>query len=117
MVYMQNEMIESLKKDIREGKIWGLKLVKHPCEVIRNNTHGDIFNIVREIVDADDQCFYLRTNCRHADGKAYLYDCEAYYEAFSYYDGDILRSILNIPAAVDEKDAIQITEYEVLRSY
>ena len=133
MVYMQEEMIESLKKDIQEGKIWGLRLIKTPVEVIQDNSYAMMFNVVREITGFDDDKFFLKTKRNvpayyeyknydyqkpggHVSSERY-FDCEAYYQAFSYYDGDILRSILNIPAAVDEKDAIQIAEYEVLKSY
>ena len=83
----------------------------------------------------DDKCFFLKTKLRDPyylkneyNGKDYCMpkhsrplekysDIEGYYTAFNYYDGDILRSTEEFPAAVDPKDAVSITEYEVLWCY
>lgn len=132
---MKKEIQEQLKYDIAKGKIWGLRLVKTPIEAIKTNCYGLIFEESREIVGFDEEKFYLKTRYREPtylpgtfDGKNYavpdyslptdIYsDVEAYYSAFNYYDGDILRAVCKIPAAVNPKDSIKITEYEVIRSY
>ena len=114
MIFVPEGMLEQLKIDINEGKIWGLRLVKSPVAVIEDNKYADMFGIVREIVNPTDDGFSLKTKRNDICGWC---ECEAYYSAFSYYDGDILRAVDNYSAVVDEKDAIQITEYEVLWSY
>lgn len=132
---MRKEMQEELKKDVESGMIWGLRLVKTPVEAIKNNTCAMMFEESRPISGFDEKCFYLATRYkdRHYlpgtyDGKNYVLpdysiptdfytEAEAYYSAFDYYDGNILRSTTEITAAVDPKDIIQITEYEVIRSY
>ena len=113
MLYMVKEMQDELMQDIRDGKVFGLKLIKHPVEVIENNRDHEMFGVAREIIAYDDEKFFLRT--KSIAGR-YI-DCEGYYSAFNYYDGDILRKIEEFPNVVDEKDSIKVTEYEVLRSY
>lgn len=135
MDFMTKEMQEKLKKDIITGKIYGLKLVSTPIEAIRRNQYAKIFEEVRPVVEADDERFILLTRRQEPhylpgtyDGTGHYFadfsipdqkycDAEAYYSAFDYYDGHTLKSIVNIPSAVNEKDRIQITVYEVVRSY
>ena len=122
-----------LKKDIQEGKIWGLRLIKTPVEVIRDNSYAMLFNMVREISGFDDEKFFLRTkqnNPVYYDYKNYDYqkpngyvsgdeycECEAYYRAFNYYDGNILRASEYFSSCINEEDQNQVTEYEVLHIY
>ena len=122
-----------LKKDIQEGKIWGLRLIKTPTEVIRDNSYAMMFNIVREISGFDEKKFFLKTKRNvpsYFDYKNYEYqkpdgyvttdnycECEAYYGAFNYYDGNILRSTQYFPSCINEEDQVQVTEYEVLHIY
>lgn len=136
MKYMPKDMIDELKSDIEYGKIWGLKLVKTPIKVIENNRYSQMFDVSRPITKFDDECFYLKTrrcipHClegTYSGGAKYyepdyaipddIYEeCEAYYSAFNYYDGNTLRSTVEIPNAVNKIDEIKITEYEVIRSY
>ena len=113
MVYMEKKMQDELMQDIQEGKIFGLRLIEHPIAIIQNNVDAEMFGIVREIIDCDKEKFFLKT--KSIAGQ--YFDCEAYYAAFNYYDGDILRKIEEFPNVVDEKDSVKVTEYEVLRSY
>lgn len=134
MIFMQEEMQRDLKKDIQSGKIAALCLVRTNNAVIRDNTYAQMYFVDREVCGFDDEKFYLKTKKMEPhyhtdayDGKNYrkpdyatpdgYFECEAYYAAFNYYDGDILRSVVEIPAAVKDEDRISITEYEVLRSY
>lgn len=135
MKYMPKDMIKDLKSDIKNGKIWGLKLVKTTTEVIQNNCYAQLYLEPREIVSFDDNCFYLKTRINQPHYLSGTYNpvdyyspdysipddiytnAEAYYNAFSYYDGHYLKSIQEIPNAVNANDQIQITEYEVIRSY
>lgn len=133
MNWMQKEMRDQLAKDIQEGKIWGLRLTKTHVDAIRNNAYADIYLIPRKIVKADDEKFYVETRINHPyysqyNGIDYVtphclekteqYElCEGYYDAFDYYDGNYLRGTDYIPAAVNEEDQVQITEYEVLWCY
>lgn len=134
MIFMQEEMQRDLKKDIQSGKIAALRLVKTKNAVIRDNLYAQMYFADREVCGFDNEKFYLKTKKMEPhyhtgayDGKNYrkpdysisdgYCECEAYYAAFSYYDGDILRSVVEIPAAVKDEDRINITEYEVLRSY
>lgn len=135
MNFMQKEMQEELKKDILSGKIYGLKLIKTPIEAIRNNRYSLMFGEIREIVNANETCFYLKTRVMEphylkgtSNGVDYsisdfsiptqnYVNCEGYYSAFENYDGHILQAISEVPNAVNEKDIAQITEYEVIRGY
>lgn len=133
MKYMQKEMREQLMQDIQSGKIWGLKLVKTHVEAIRSNAYADVYLIPREIVKWDNEKFYVKTRRNIPEYKNYngidyvepsckekteeFELCEGYYNAFDYYDGNILRGIDEIPMAVNPEDQIQITEYEVIWSY
>ena len=133
MNYMQKEMREQLMQDIQSGKIWGLRLVKTHVDAIRTNAYADIYLIPREIVKWDDKKFYVKTrrnlpyysnyngidyvtpHCKEKTDEYVL--SEGYFDAFEYYDGNILRGIDYIPAAVNPDDQVQITEYEVLWCY
>lgn len=134
MIFMEEEMQRDLKKDIQSGRIAGLNLVKVKNEVIMDNSYAQMYFVDREVCGFDDEKVYLKTrkmephyHTNAYDGKNYIkpdyatpdgyFECEAYYSAFNYYDGDILRSTVEIPSAVGEEDRISITEYEVLRSY
>lgn len=135
MKYMPKEVQDELKLDIKNGKIWGLKLIKTPIHTVERNVYAQIFDCPREIVGFDDNCFYLKTRrCEphYLEGTynpvSYyesdfsipddIYEeCEAYYQAFNYYDGNILKSITEIGNPVNETDRIQETVYEVIRSY
>ena len=135
MNYMAKEIQDELKRDIQDGKIWGLKLVSTSVDVLKRDQYALIFGEPREIVGFDNECFYLRTRYSEShylpgsyDGKNYVvadysiptqtyFNAEAYYKAFNYYDGNILRSTTEIKNAVNPKDIIQITEYQVIRSY
>lgn len=134
MIFETIEMQNEFKKDLQDGKIFGLRLVKTPSEVFENNVYGKMFIQTREITGFDEEKFFLKTkrmtpcfypgsydglNYKMPDyGKPNGYvECEAYFNAFDYYDGDILRSTTEISAAVDKKDCIQVTEYQVIRSY
>lgn len=130
-IKMKLNMIDRLKEDIQSGVIKSLRLVKVHNEAIRNNCYALIFDIVRPISFVDDKKFYLKTQkvrygYTNYDGINYrlpdryeptneFADCVAYYDAFDYYDGKILRKTESFSAVVDQKDAVQITEYEVLR--
>lgn len=133
MNWMQKEMQEQLMQDIQNHKIWGVRLIKTPIEAIRSNAYADAFMVPREIIDYDEEKFYVKTRRNipyrsHYNGIDYVsphckektdqYEaCEGYYSAFDYYDGNILRGIDYIPAAVNPEDQVQITEYEVLWCY
>ena len=133
MIFVPDEMKEQLINDIKEGKIWGLRLIKTPTEVIRDNSYAMMFNIVREISGFDEEKFFLRTkrnvpcyidykNYEYQKPNGYVstdecYEAEAYFQAFEYYDGDILRSTQYFPSCINKEDQVQIIEYEVLRSY
>lgn len=135
MLFMQEEMQNDFKKDLKEGKIFGLRLVETQNEVIRRNVYADIFGTIREIVGYDDKKFYLRTRRSTPyylketyNGSDYVlpdfslpedeyYDAEGYFEVFNYYDGNRLKSSQEFSAMVNQKDIINITEYEVIRSY
>ena len=130
-----NEMIQELKDDIENGKLYGLKLVKTSNEVIKRNLYGEMYEVIREIVGFDNEKFYLRTKLREprfitgsCNGTEYCIpdysissnrycDCEAYYNAFNFYDGNILRCVLNFPDAINKKDSVIVDEYQVIRSY
>ena len=130
---MQKEMQVDLKKDVESGKIFGLRLIKTDNEVIEHDCYAEMFETVREIVGFDDRRFYLKTRMRDPhylgyNGVEYTIpdfavssfkysDCEAYYETFNYYDGNILRSVNEFPAAVNEEDKVSVTEYEVIWGY
>lgn len=114
MIFVPEDMLEQLKADAESGKIWGLRLVKSPVAVIEDNVYADMFGVVREIVKVTKDGFSLRTKRNDISGEC---DCEAYYGAFSYYDGDILRAVDHYSSVVNEKDGVQVTEYEVLWSY
>lgn len=133
MKYMQKEMREQFMQDIQSGKIWGLKLVKTQVEAIRSNAYADVYLIPREIVKWDNEKFYVKTRRNipeyknyngidyvvpHCKEKTEQFElCESYYNAFDYYDGNILRGIDEIPMAVNPEDSVQITEYEIIWSY
>jgi hypothetical protein len=110
MNWMEEEMIEELKKDIQSKRIKGLKLIKTPVEVIRNNVHAEIYKAPRRVVMPGKNLFYLETRC--ADGSFYC--AEAWYDAFDYYDGKILRNTQKFDKCVYPEDEIKVTEYEVL---
>ena len=76
-----------IKIDITAGKVTALKLIHTDIEVIRNNKYGLMFGVYRDINKVSDDYFTLKT---WAKGK--IVDCEAYYSAFDYYDGKILKS-------------------------
>ena len=127
MNWMEEEMNHDFKKDIQNGKIWGLKLIRSPIAVIEDNHYADIFNVAREIVGCDEEKFYLRTRRnkpKYIDYKNYEYqapigsnptdnwvDYEGYFGAFDFYDGNILR------ASVKDDDIPICTEYEVIHAY
>lgn len=101
-------MIEKLKQDIMTGKIRSLTMVSTNIDTIRHNCYAMMFNVSREISRCDDDRFYLLTerctpsysnyngtDYRMPDGSAAtgnFVDCEAYYTAFDYYDGKVLKS-------------------------
>ena len=133
MKYMQKEMQEQFKEDILSGKIWGLRLVKTPNDVIRNNAYADIYGIPRQIVNADENKFYLKTRINDPyrsqyNGRDYVAPTclrkteehellEAHYDGFDYYDGSCVQSSVEIPAAVNSEDIVLISEQEVIWSY
>lgn len=132
MIYMQKEIIEQFKHDIQNGTVKALKLIKEPTEVIRNNCYALIFDTIRPIVKFDDKRFYLRTQLMNAGYSSYngidymipdrceptgkYEDLEAYYDAFDYYDGEILRKT-EVFSSVNnqETDQIHVTEYRVFK--
>lgn len=107
------EMQDQLRSDVENGIIAGLRLIKTDNEVIKSNRDADIYKVFRPIVASDENCFYVETKTAKGD---YL-DLEAYYGAFDYYDGDILRAVTQIPSAVYKEDMILTDEWEVIRSY
>ena len=114
MILVPDEMKEQLKKDIEEGKVWGLKMIKCPTEVIRSNRDAQIFGVVNEITRVDGNYFYMKifSNITHD-----YVEGEGCFDAFTFYDGDILRSDRYFSICSEEKDQIQTTEYEVYHIY
>ena len=135
MKFVQEEMQNDFKKDLKEGKIFGLRLVKTDNEVIKRNVYAEVFDTILEITRFDENKFYTLIRRREPhyiigsyNGRDYQIpdysiptfdyeETEGYFSAFNYYDGNVLRATVDIPAAVDPKDSLKITEYEVIRSY
>ena len=130
---MQEEMQRQLQKDIESGKIYGLRLIRVDNDVVHNNCYADMFDEIREITRSDSKRFFLKTRRKEPHYLGYngvdyripdysipsfeYTGCEAYYQAFSYYDGKILRAVHEFPAAVNPEDQISVTEYEVIMGY
>lgn len=103
MLDLMKEMQEELMQDIQEGKIYALRCTKLNIDP-HSYVYPLIFDVVRKITGFDENCFYVE-------------GCEAYYGAFSYYDGNILKSTTEIPMAVDPEKSVLTDEFEVIRSY
>lgn len=80
-------MIEQLKNDVISGRINYLKLIDTDIEVIKDNKYAMMFGVYREVMNRNDNWFSLKT---YAHG--IILEAEAYYTAFDYYDGTILKS-------------------------
>lgn len=127
MDWMEKEMIDQLKTDIQTHKLMGLKLMKTGIDVTKHNVYADIFDKYLPITGFDEEKFYLEARLnipvqKDYDGRNYkepidhistdiCETLEAYYEAFNFYDGHILRSVVEIPAAVKLEDRVKVNEY------
>lgn len=90
-------MKRNLKEDIRSGKITKLMLVSTDIDVIRENRDAMIYNVPREISNVYDDHFTLKTErCKDHMPTGIYEDLEAYYTAFSNYDGNILTSFYTV---------------------
>lgn len=86
-------MIEKLKQDIESGKVTKLMLIETDADIIKNNRDGMMYKVIRDIIRHDNNSFTLKTErcINHMPSGSYC-DCEAYYTAFNFYDGKILKS-------------------------
>lgn len=110
------------------GKITALRLIETPNEAIRSNRYALIYGVARPITRITDDQFWLDTlfcdsQAVYNDGllvdvvpmaKAWHMDAEAYFDAFTDYDGRYLTKIESFPNAVAVKDRTQKTVYECL---
>lgn len=85
--------IKDLKDDIRNGTIKKLKMVsignyEIDLSHIEENKDAQMFNVERPISFYNDDYFTLETRLNNGS----LINVEAYYNAFSFYDGNKLMS-------------------------
>ena len=125
--------MSDLKKDIQSGKIKALKLIESTNVFIRSNCNALMFGVERDIIDWDEERFYLETETLPIQGLYELTNgaysltdivkarhendwclCEAYYSVFKY-DGKRLVHEEEIPNAVYGKNRLSRTVYEVIR--
>lgn len=76
--------IEDFKQDIKSGKIKALAMLGITTQVIKDNTHAQMFCVKRYIKNVYDDYFTLETY--YNDGTPT--ECEAYYNAFTKYTGN-----------------------------
>ena len=85
--------MNQLKKDIESGRVKELMLIKTDFDVIKSNRDAMIYKVPRKIVSHNKYTFSLETErCKYGKPLDEYCLCEAYYTAFNYYDGKILKS-------------------------
>ena len=105
-----------IKEDVMSERIKTLTLIYSDISVIHENVYADMRNTPRKITRFDDEKFYLetwrkpyQTLYETNNGGYQLVDivksgfitgsteCEAYYDSFTYYDGESLIAEEIIP--------------------
>lgn len=85
--------MRSLKEDIMSGTISYMRLLETDISVIKANRDAMIYNTWRSVSSLTDDYFSLKTQrCKDGEKIDRWENCEAYYTAFDYYDGTILKA-------------------------
>lgn len=83
----------NLHEDILTGKVTQFKLIATDIDVIRKNRDAMIYDTWRSVSSLTDDYFSLKTQrCKDGEKIDQWENCEAYYTAFDYYDGTILKA-------------------------